>query len=134
MSMSIGDGGATYTTSSAGINLSSNLSGPKIHGLNFTGSLPNTGDYFIAYHASTANAGGNVCYRRSVIALTHFTNASFGLFNPTTINQPGGSGSWRDKAALAVLSATTGALPASIATSDLNIQSVVQLRAVFRVT
>lgn len=126
-SLSVGDAGTSYTTSSAGTVFGSVLSGQKVLFLPFATLLTGGGDYLLAMHNSTNSVGGTGALRASFLVKTNQTNASYGPLANTTVGIS--NSNLTNDPMLVIYSATTAGLPASVAATQFSINSQNQLYA-----
>ena len=123
-SLSMGNAGTSYTTSSAGTVFGSVLSGQKALSLPFGTTLEQGQDYLYAFAHSTSSTGGTGALRLSHLVLTNQTNGSFGKMGNSTLDVANASN--RNQGMLAIYTATSAAWPNSFAESQLSQQSVNQ--------
>lgn len=124
-SLSAGNANTSYTTSSNGTVFGSVLSGQKSLVMPFATSITAGGDYLFAFANSTASVGGTGALRASFMVLTHATNASVGRLNNATVDVSNASNT--NEAAMVIYSTTSNAWPATVARSQLSINSVNQM-------
>jgi len=124
-SLSVGNAGTSYTTSSAGTVFGSVLSGQKILFLPFNATLSGGGDYLSVWRHSTNSVGGTGALRLSVLVKTNQTNASYGALANTTVGIT--NSNFTNDPSIVIYSATSGAMPSSVAATQFSINSQNQL-------
>ena len=105
---------STLSASSAGVNLSSSLHGPREF-IFPVSSLLTPGEYWFAVAASTSSAGaGGAILNFSNMAVAHQTFNRPGIVTNSTAS------GWQKFMGAGVYSATTGAMPAGISVTQIN--------------
>jgi hypothetical protein len=124
-SLSVGNANTSYTTSSAGTVFGSVLSGQKVLFLPFNATLAGGGDYLFAFANSTSSTGGTGALRASFMVKTNQTNASYGPLANTTVGIT--NSNLTNDPMLVIYSATSGAWPANVPSTNFSINSQNQL-------
>lgn len=117
MGYTISQGGASYTTTSGGTAIASLMTGFKHLYLPFTTTMSAGTEYWFAMNISSATTVGTGPHRMAVLHLTNINNLTVGKVHATTILASNTShvGDYNQ----GVYSATTGALPSTIADNQI---------------
>lgn len=118
MGFTVNDGATSYTTTSGGTGLITNISGPFHHYLPFSSTLQPNVKHAFAVLISSATTGGTSPFRYAPFVNTVMNSLSMGrIFNTATV--AAGTTVIGDRE-MGVYSATSGALPSSYATANIS--------------
>ena len=118
----IAQGANSFSSSSAGTNFASILTGQKIASYPLNTLLSGGGAYYLGFANSTNSLGGTGALRISHLFMTMATNASFGAIAPNGISAS--NTSFVHEPWGFIYSATSGAFPATVGYNQFSIQSI----------
>lgn len=113
----ISQGAGSFTTTSGGTAVYTNLSGAKFFYMPFSATLNAGTDYAFGFRVSSTNAVNTGPLRVALLHMTMINNTQFGLLNPTTMQ--GSAATQRAAFDMGIFSATSGTLPGTYADSQL---------------